>query len=936
MRYIFRLIITTLLLNTTNSSAQTINGVFTPFAKNNLWGNVVINTVIYENSGYLTLGGYYEGALRNVAVGNTVESRPYKIPLLMQLYPDGSFRTNFGNGGYVHLTGPLSTLNSSTIDKTYISNASSNPASIQYIIAGHNEDGNGYMMKTFISGSRPTAYNGGSVRYFNESNIFSRHRFVEDWVNGQYTVRKAGISFTDQKIILSSYSTSTGAPVSTFGNNGNIELPVPDQQVYNDTLPVKTMLGGDGKLYVAFSVKTTSLADEIILYRVVPGPVGKIDSSFGTAGIAKWPVPKPYSITSLNYHANQSITVGGSSTDPTAGPSFINFHNNGDINSLTSYNYLVGQPFPGYGCKNISAKLANINGEERIVFAYAKPTGVPGRYQVAIASHKPGGGIDPLLYAPWQNDDFISVEPSDITVAGNTGFVVSGNATRPNGTTAGVVIKYNPDGTIDASFGNGGALIIDGKVGGGSWSDIVQLQDNKYLAVGNSFIPEDPGKSGLLFQKFRPNGDIDSSFGTNGTVFAYASGYGRSARDVIELPDGKFLIGGTYTNYQNEPGIGTGTAGSKATIYRFMPDGTPDYDFAFNGKLHYSGSGGMTYIETKVQDDTIYMAGNVGTTHSGFGKAYIYKLTPNGTPYSAYLPRLPFLHCFTISENTGNAFVGGGINGTPKAICKVKRGPQGFSGYADSSFGINGIVSQSLINSGELTEIKEIKIRPGYLFVVSTWRESNSASAPSGIFFNSITSDDGVMDMNFGTNGNKFLQLPGATAIVSDQLKWINDGSNLLIFGRAVVAGVNRGFICKVDTNGELVSGYGTNGVIWTDATNFAYTGMITNNQDDLVVIDNLGFLGGGALSKLKVPATVFHILQPGTWLGTIDNDWFKPGNWQAAKVPDEYTEVILAAGNNIVIGGNRTAHAYKITIQSGAVLTVEPGSSVDISSDDE
>ncbi|MBC7937177.1 MAG: delta-60 repeat domain-containing protein [Rhizobacter sp.] len=935
MRSIFLPVFFSAMFIAGTSFAQQVNGVFTPFAKNNLWGNVVINTATYENSGHITLGGYYEGALKIVTVNNVQESRPNKIPLLMQLNPWGTFRSNFGSGGYAMFTAPTSNLGSCTIDKTYIANASSNPASIQYILAGHNEDGAGYMMKTFVSGARPIAYNGGDIRFFNESGIFSRNRFVEDWVYAQYTVRKAGISFTDQKIVLSSYSTSTGAPVASFGNNGNIDLPVPDQQTFNDTLPVKTIIGGDGKLYVAFSVKTTSLADEIILYRILTGPVAKIDSSFGTAGIASFPVPNPYSITSINYHANQSITVGGSYTDPSGVPSFYNFSNQGDIQTTTSYNYAVGAPNPGYGCKNISAKLATVNGEERIVFTYSKPTATPGRYAIAIASHKPGGGADPLLFSPWQSDEFISAEPAEIIVTSNTGFVVAGNATRPNGTIAGVVIKYKTDGSIDPTFGTGGSLIINGIASGQSWSDMAQLPDNKYLAVGNGFVPEDRGKGGLLFQKFRSNGDIDSSFGDNGTVFAYKSTYGRTARHVRELPGGKFLIGGTYTNYQNEPGIGTGTAGSKATVYRIMPDGTPDNTFAFNGKLHYSGAGGMTYIDLKVQDDTIYMAGNVGTTHAGGGKAYIYKITPNGSPYSAFLPRLPFLHCFTISENTGNAFVGGGINGTPKQICKVKQGPQGFGGYADSSFGINGLVSQALINSGEETEIKEIKILPGYLFVVSTWREGNGASTPGGIFFNSITSDGGVMNTSWGTNGNKFLQLPGATSIALDQLKWINNGYNLLLFGRALVAGVTKGFICKVDTNGDLVTTYGTGGVIWTNETIFASSKMITNNEDDLVIIENLGFLGGGALSKLKVPAAVFHMLQPGVWLGTVDNDWFKAGNWQAGAVPGEYTEVVINGGN-IVIGGNRNAHAFNLTLLAGATLTVQPGSSLDISSDDD
>lgn len=928
MRYISILIAVLFFLTPNRSAAQQVNGVFTPFARNPLFSNVVLTTATYENSGHITLGGYSEGALRTV----NGQPAPNRVPLLMQVNSNGTLRADFGSGGYATFSSPLSTLNSATIDKSYLANTSSNPALMQFIISGHNEYGSGYMVKTFLSGARPTAYNNGDIRFFTETS-FTRHRFVEDWVNGQYVVRKGGVSLADQKIILSAYSTSTGAPVSSFGNNGDIILPVPENQLFNDTLPVKVIMGGDNKLYVAFSIKTTSAADEIVIYRVLTGPVAKIDSSFGTAGVAKWPVPNPYEISSLNYHTNGTVTVGGYSTELNGGPSFINYNNTSNTWNLTSYSYGVNEPFPGTGCKNGSAKAATLNGEERLVYAYAKPTGTAGRFKMAMASYKPGGGSDPLLFNPWLGDEFISAEPADIIATGSTGFVVAGNATRPNGTIAGVVIKYNTDGSFDTGFATGGVLILNG--GANGWSDMIQLQNNKYLAVGNGIIPDERNKSGILFQKFHPDGSIDTGFGTNGSVYAYPSTLGRGVSDIIELSDGKLLMGGTYTNYQNEPGIGTGTQGSKATIYRMKADGTPDSSFAFNGKIHYAGSGGLTYEKMLVQEDTIYMGGSLGNTLPGGGKGFIYKITPGGTVYSSYGARVPFLTCFAISKNTGNAFVGGGITNSPNVICKVKRGLPGYTGFADSSFGTNGLVTQAVNNTGERTTVIDVHIRPGYLFVLNIWRQSNTATAPSGIFFNSITSDDGVMDMTWGTNGNKFLQIPGASSVGLDQFEWINDGYELLIFGRANVSGTLKGFICKVNSSGDLVSTYGAGGIIWTNDALFASPAMIRNHEDDLVIIQNLGFFGGSALSKLKVPAAVFHSLKPGSWTGSIDNDWFKPGNWQAGVVPDDFTEVVINGGN-VIIGGNRAANAFNVTLQSGATLTVQPGSSLNISSDDD
>lgn len=937
MRSIFPIVFFIAILISAAVFGQQVNGVFTPFAKNNQWGNTVINTATYETSGYITLAGYYEGALRTGETNNVPYELPNKYPFIMQINTLGVVRANFGalTGGGTLFNSPNSSYGSTTIDKTYIATSSSTPANILYLIAGHTENGDGYMMKTFLSGARPTAYNGGSLLHFTENPTYTRHRFVEDWSGGVYTVRKSSVSFANQKILVSAFNSQSGVPYPNFGTNGTLQLEVPGAYVFNDTLPLKSAMRPDGKFYVAFTIRSTSTADELVIYRINTGGLNPgIDSSFGVAGKVQFPVGKPWAVTSINFSDDQSVTLGGYSTDADGVPAFLTFDNNGDIQRITSYNHVMGASLPGYGCKNVSAKMATINGEQRIVFAYAKPVAVGGPYQVAIASHDPDGlSPDPLVFSPWSSGEFISVEPTEIIVLGSIGYLVAGKATRPNGTFAGVAIRYKPDGTLDQTFADNGALVINGRQGG-QWNDVKQMADNKYLCAGGGFIPDQPGKSALLLQKFNQDGSIDPGFGTNGTLYAYASHYSRGASQLYTYPDGKFLIGGTYQNYLNEPGIGTGSSSNKATVYKMLADGSPDNSFGpfGNGRLHFSGFVGLTLVEMKVINDTIYMAGNTATSHTGNAKAFIYKLSPDGIPYSSYLPYLTALHAFTISENTGNAFVGGGLAANQKFICKVKRGAEASGGRPDSSFGTNGLAAIPINNTGEYTTIKQVKLIPGSIFVVTEWEQSNSTGAPRGIFFNSI-SQEGIVNAGFGgTNGNKFLQLPGATSIIGEHYEWTNDGHRLLIFGEAIVNGVTKGFICKVGLDGNLAGDFGTNGVVWTTET--FEDRLYINNEEDLVAIKNYGFLKGTALAKLKLPAAVFHTVKPGVWLGTADNDWFNASNWTAGVVPDDYTDVTISGGN-VVIGGNRTAHAFKVTLQAGATLTVQPGSMLNISSDD-
>ena len=915
--------------------AQQVNGYFTPFASNNQWGNTVINSAQLENSGYITLGGYYEGALRTSFSNGVYNILPNKIPMMLQINSLGVIRGGFGSSvSSVFLMSSVNSNNGSTvIDKTFIANSSSIANNNMLIVAGHEDDGDGFLVKTFPTGARPTAFNGGQITTLSGSAASSKG-YIEDWHTGSimYSIRINGATFGNARILLSAFGKDNGAALNSFGDSGTTKIAPPDGIIYTARPAKMAVLSTvDPKIYVAFStIAGIGNASNVVLCRVNYYD-GKIDSSFGSNGYKQFPTAPGYYVTSVLVNNNESVTIGGYGDEGQQSvPSFITFKNDGSF-SITSFNHLLGQPLPGYGSKNIAAKLATINGEQRIVFAYAKPINTNDQFRIAIASHQPGSvAADPLVHTPWISSEFISAEPTEIiTLLNNTGFIVTGKATRSNGTFAGVVIKYNIDGTLSTSFGNQGILIINGRQGGNPWTDATQLPDNKYLAIASAgFIPTAPEKKALLLNRFYSNGSIDTSFGTSGTLYVYPSDYSRQGTQVHALAGGKFLIGGTYTNYQNEPGIGTGNNGPKATIYKFNADGSPDNNFGTfqNGKLVFSGYTGLDFKEMRVQDDTIYMAGTTALSHTGNANAFIYKLSPDGIPVGSYLPYLRAMHTFTISDVTGIGYVGGGLNGSAKQICKVKRPLTGSSGRPDSSFGTNGIAIIPVTVAGEINTIKQIKLRPGYILVVTDWATSNSASATTGLYF-TLISQDGIVETVFGTNGNKFLQLPGATSIKGEHFKWTENGNRLLIFGQATVNGnADEGFICKVDLDGNLVADFGTNGVIWTNET--FEDNIFFDNAQNMIAIKNYQFFNGGALAKLEIPADVYNRIKQGSWTGAANNDWFNTGNWAGGNVPDAFTEVIIATGQ-CIIPPNSVAFAYKVQVNPGASLTIGQNSSL-------
>jgi uncharacterized delta-60 repeat protein len=113
-----------------------------------------------------------------------------------------------------------------------------------------------------------------------------------------------------------------------------------------------------------------------------------------------------------------------------------------------------------------------------------------------------------------------------------------------------ILTRYNSDGTLDNSFGEGGIkyLPIETDILGIAYAKSLYLQpDGKIIIAGN--IDYD---FGIL--RVNPNGDLDYTFGENGMVRTDFAGFEEisqeSFRDLIVRPDGKILAYG-YSEFQS-------------------------------------------------------------------------------------------------------------------------------------------------------------------------------------------------------------------------------------------------------------------------------------------------------------------------------------------------------------------------------------------------
>ncbi|TMQ30319.1 MAG: DUF4214 domain-containing protein [Planctomycetota bacterium] len=137
--------------------------------------------------------------------------------------------------------------------------------------------------------------------------------------------------------------------------------------------------------------------------------------------------------------------------------------------------------------------------------------------------------------------------------------------------------RYNPDGSLDASFGTGGKVTTDlGGLNQSAQSVVVQA-DGKLIVAG-VYAPK--GASEFFLARYRSDGTLDASFGANGLVLtAFDPSANGGAAGVVPLADGTFVAGGTATGHfalarywgDNSPpsyALGSANAVFVAMVYR--------------------------------------------------------------------------------------------------------------------------------------------------------------------------------------------------------------------------------------------------------------------------------------------------------------------------------------------------------------------------------
>jgi uncharacterized delta-60 repeat protein len=300
---------------------------------------------------------------------------------------------------------------------------------------------------------------------------------------------------------------------------------------------------------------------------------GGLDPSFGTGGKVATSITPGYDeLDGMVLQPDGKIVAGGyvAPTSSTAAFGLARYNRNGSLD--TSFGS-GGKVTTSVGSGNSWINAVALQADGKIVGAGRTVEGSTPVF--ALARYNPDGSLDTAFgtggetttaIGTYATAEDVAVQPDGKIVA--AGFAISGNETF-------AVVRYNPNGSLDTSFGTGGKVTTGFGPGGYSVAFGCALQpDGKILVAGYAY---DGTKYYFALARYNADSSLDTSFGTGGKVLtSIGSGYA-VGKKVKLMPDGKIVVAG-YSQRGTMPT-------NDFTLARYDSNGSLDASFGTGGTV---------------------------------------------------------------------------------------------------------------------------------------------------------------------------------------------------------------------------------------------------------------------------------------------------------------------------------------------------------------
>lgn len=378
------------------------------------------------------------------------------------------------------------------------------------------------------------------------------------------------------------------------------------------------------------------------------------------------------------------------------------------------------------------------------------------------------------------------------------------------------------DGSLDTAFGTNGKVITSISAASVDFAyDAIQLNDSKILVAGYTTV----NVLDMLLLKYLPNGQLDTTFGTNGISIIEDGTQLSQVRKVGLQSNGKIILAGR-----------SGPQTAYATIARADANGALDTTFGTNGFTRkVSGTESDIQALMVLPDDKIIVVGYVLNNTSNI---QVIKLNANGsfdTTFGTNGVKVIAIgsfgqRAFCATTNGNKILIGGVINNPNESSLLVQLNADGS---LDTTFGTDGYsVAQFGSNpQNRYDRFSAIKVFENSIYAVGS-RAIDAFNYKANLAKFTI---NGTLDTTFSDDGKLLVT-------TTSQKDFIND-IQVLQEGYILLAGVTSNsssnfLMIKLNTDGTFKTNFGTNGIVTTSMNSASNTiQKVIVNETNLIAV---------------------------------------------------------------------------------------------------
>jgi uncharacterized delta-60 repeat protein len=415
----------------------------------------------------------------------------------------------------------------------------------------------------------------------------------------------------------------------------------------------------DGKIVIGGSFTTYNGTSRNYIARL--NSDGSLDTSFVVGTGANNPV------WSVATQADGKIVVGGDFTtyNGTTRNRIARLHSDGSLDT----SFVVGTG------ANVRVRSIAVQDDGKIVIGglFTTYNDVARNY---IASLNANGSLDTSFVVGTGANNWVN----SVAVQDDGKIVIGGTFTTYNGTARNRIARLNADGSLDTSFVVG--------TGANNWVFSVAVQGDGKILIGGAFTSFD-GVTRNRIARMNTDSSLDTSFAV-----------GSSANSTIEAvalqPDGKVLIGGAFTTYNDV---------ARNRIARLNADGSLDTSFDPG-----SGANGAVH-SVAVQPDGKVLIGGSFTSFDGVTRNYIARLNADGsldTSFNTGTGANGWVRSVAV-QTDGKVLIGGSFT-TYNGVARNFIARLNTDGSLDTSFLNTGTGASSIVRSVAIQDDGKIVI----------------------------------------------------------------------------------------------------------------------------------------------------------------------------------------------------------------------------------